>query len=368
MLYFLLSIVVFLQHSVAVDEKSLDQLYEDFKNKQSSCTLLDKNTDDHFQELCKDKKSPKTEIDPNNMDKFQFDFMPYLCYTVLHNLKSACSHSQQNFIEFAPKEDPRQFCANPAQIDIKENCADWLEDQDKAHSDCVMVSKVVGVILSNKTCHDYCIKEDKIDPLCQDLVRSSLILADLSNRSKPADPPTPPGLTKGKVSTATTEQKQEETKKTDETKITTTTASSSSSSFTSTNNSPVTSPVIKPETKAKEDASESQDTKGKGKKETIEEDVKVEEKSAVVKETEIESIEAVDTSVSVTDPPKETKIENKVEEVSDQQQQISSGAISEDSNSEAQSNFFSYFILLSIVAILAYLVFHNKQKVSAGPY
>ena len=27
------------------------------------------------------------------------------------------------------------------------------------------------------------------------------------------------------------------------------------------------------------------------------------------------------------------------------------------------SSFFGYFILLSIVAIIAYLVFHNKQKV-----
>ena len=30
---------------------------------------------------------------------------------------------------------------------------------------------------------------------------------------------------------------------------------------------------------------------------------------------------------------------------------------------DEQSSFFGYFILLSIVAIIAYLVFHNKQKV-----
>ena len=31
---------------------------------------------------------------------------------------------------------------------------------------------------------------------------------------------------------------------------------------------------------------------------------------------------------------------------------------------EDKSNFMVYFFLLSIVSILAYLVFHNKQKVS----
>ena len=30
---------------------------------------------------------------------------------------------------------------------------------------------------------------------------------------------------------------------------------------------------------------------------------------------------------------------------------------------DEHSSFFGYFILLSIVAIIAYLVFHNKQKV-----
>ena len=369
MLYFLLSLLVVLQQTVkGVDEKSLDQMYEDFKTKHSSCTLIDQKTDDHFQELCKDKTSPKAEIDPEKIEKFQFDFLPYLCYTVLHNLRSACSHSQQNFTEFAPKEDPSQFCTNPAQINIKENCADWLEDQTKAHSDCALVSKVVGVVLSSKTCHDYCIKQDKIDPLCQDLVRSSVILADLSNRSQPTGPLTPPGLTKGTGSTATAEQKPEETQKTEETKETTITTSASSST---TNNAPPVAPVVKTETKQTEDEGEGKDTKGKGKEETVEEkDVKkenkVEEKSAAAEEKETEIIEASDTNsptVSVTDPPKE-EIEAEVEKVSAQQKQISSGVISEDSNSEAQSNFFSYFILLSIVAILAYLVFHNKQKVS----
>ena len=30
---------------------------------------------------------------------------------------------------------------------------------------------------------------------------------------------------------------------------------------------------------------------------------------------------------------------------------------------ESESHFFTYFMLLSLVAIVAYLVFHNKQKV-----
>ena len=39
------------------------------------------------------------------------------------------------------------------------------------------------------------------------------------------------------------------------------------------------------------------------------------------------------------------------------------GSISNEPDIEAESHFLSYFLLLSIVAIVAYLVFHNKQKV-----
>ena len=35
---------------------------------------------------------------------------------------------------------------------------------------------------------------------------------------------------------------------------------------------------------------------------------------------------------------------------------------------DERSSFFGYFILLSIVAIIAYLVFHNKQKVKFFPW
>ena len=31
---------------------------------------------------------------------------------------------------------------------------------------------------------------------------------------------------------------------------------------------------------------------------------------------------------------------------------------------EAQSSFFSYFVLMALVCIIMYLMFHNKQKVS----
>ena len=367
MLYFLLSLVVVLQDTVntqTVSEKSLDQMYKDLKNNQSSCSLLDQNTEDHFQKLCKDRKSPEAEIDQDNIDQFEFDFLPYLCYTVLHNLRSACSHSQQDFIKFSPQSDPSQFCKKPAQINITENCTAWLEDQDKAHSDCALLSKVVGVILSNKTCHDYCIKEDRIDPLCQDLVRSSVILAALSNRSQPTAPLTPPGLTKGSVTTA--HQKQEDlekkTEKKDENEKNEETKEETMTSTASTISSPQ---IVQTETKAKKEKEEKEIVK----EEDLKKDNKVEEKSVVpaaAEEEEIESIEAKHTdslAVPETNHPKE-KIEAEVEKVSEPEEQKTSGVISGDTISVTQSNFFSYFIMLSIVAILAYLVFHNKQKVS----
>ena len=358
MLYFLLSLVILLHHTVNTEAvtETLDKMYEDLKNNQSSCSLLDQSTEDHFQKLCKDRKSPETEIDD---DKIKFDFLPYLCYTVLHNLRSACNHSAQNFTEFVPQQDASQFCNLPPQIDIKENCTAWLEDQAKAHTDCALVSQVVSVVLSKKTCHDYCIKEDKIDPLCQDLIRSSVILAELSNRSPPAAP-----QSLAKASPAATQQKKEpETK--EETKEATK-AETLTSSATSINSS-VTSPVIKPqegEAESKEKKEETSDGKNVKKDNQVEE--KASEAAKEIEEIEITKAIATDSpTVPETDPPKE-KVEAKVEKVSEPQEQESSGVISEETNSVAQSNFFSYFILLSITAILAYLVFHNKQKVSDG--
>ena len=40
-----------------------------------------------------------------------------------------------------------------------------------------------------------------------------------------------------------------------------------------------------------------------------------------------------------------------------------SGSIGSGPDIEDESHFFSYFMLLSVVAIIAYMVFHNKQKV-----
>ena len=34
-----------------------------------------------------------------------------------------------------------------------------------------------------------------------------------------------------------------------------------------------------------------------------------------------------------------------------------------DNEIEAQSSFFSYFVLMALVCIIMYLMFHNKQKV-----
>ena len=51
---------------------------------------------------------------------------------------------------------------------------------------------------------------------------------------------------------------------------------------------------------------------------------------------------------SAVDTPMETSFEK----------QMGSGAVD-----PPQSNFFSYFIVLAIITIIAYLVFHNKKKV-----
>ena len=360
-----LSFVIFLQHAVdtkPVKERLLSESYEEFKSNQSSCSLNDKNTEQHFKELCADKRSPdSSKIEE---EAFTFDFIPYLCYTVLHNLKTACSHTDKDFPSFQSSDDPGKFCSNMSPIEIPENCSHWLADQDRAEADCKLVRKVVGVILNNKTCHENCIKNDKIDPLCQDLVRSSLILADLASKSTSQS--TPPGLSKPKQPDQSKNQTKEPNEESKSAEVVTKTSSIASSTMASTMITTLSSSVSSTvgsvqakDTNKVEAPSEEKDTNNDEEKPVNNENLEEKE------EAENDSENEEDTLSDDTDAAHDPEVDSPNDTETDAESETSySGRISSGPSAEAQSNFFSYFILLSIVAILAYLVFHNKQKVS----
>ena len=358
-----LSFVIFLQHAVdtkPVKERLLSESYEEFKSNQSSCSLNDKNTEQHFKELCADKRSPdSSKIEE---EAFTFDFIPYLCYTVLHNLKTACSHTDKDFQSFQSSDDPGKFCSNMSPIEIPENCSHWLADQDRAEADCKLVRKVVGVILNNKTCHENCIKNDKIDPLCQDLVRSSLILADLASKSTSQS--TPPGLSKPKQPDQSKNQTKEPNEESKSAEVVTKTSSIASSTMASTMITTLSSSVSSTvgsvqakDTSKVEEPSEEKDTNNDEEKPVNNENL--EEKEEAENDSENEEDTLSDDTDAAHDPEVDSPDDTDAESETSYSGRISSGP-----SAEAQSNFFSYFILLSIVAILAYLVFHNKQKVS----
>ena len=360
-----LSFVIFLQHAVdtkPVKERLLSESYEEFKSNQSSCSLNDKNTEQHFKELCADKRSPdSSKIEE---EAFTFDFIPYLCYTVLHNLKTACSHTDKDFPSFQSSDDPGKFCSNMSPIEIPENCSHWLADQDRAEADCKLVRKVVGVILNNKTCHENCIKNDKIDPLCQDLVRSSLILADLASKSTSQS--TPPGLSKPEQPDQSNNQSKEPNEESKSAEVVTKTSSIASSTMASTMITTLSSSVSSTvgsvqakDTNKVEEPSEEKDTNNDEDKPVNNENLEEKE------EAENDSENEEDTLSDDTDAAHDPEVDSPNDTETDAESETSySGRISSGPSAEAQSNFFSYFILLSIVAILAYLVFHNKQKVS----
>ena len=367
---YVLSLLILLQQQRAVDtksveEKSLIQSYQEFKSKHESCSLINNTqTHKHFQELCKDKTIPDpTKVDD---DSLLFDTIPYLCYTVLHNLKTACLHTDQNFTQYPVNDDPGKFCSSFPKIEIQKNCSPWLEDQDKAETDCVLVSKVARLILNTTTCNDSCIKSERIDPLCQDLVQTLLILKDLSNKSSSSVTVTAPQPSKEldpkKVDTTKqSTQKEQKKDKNSEEKVQekedgkhdkssdpseaakdTATVSTSISS-----NSTTTQAEVKEEAKSKSE--EKAEVKSQEKEEKVDKEEEGEGEVKSKSGEEIELSDATDLSSGEAGSVPEQKYE---------------GSISSDpSSAEAQSRFFTYFSLLFVVSIVAYLVFHNKQKV-----
>merc|ERR1712098_263066 len=110
---------------------------------------------------------------------------------------------------------------------------------------------------------------------------------------------------------------------------------------------------------------------------------KEESKSAQIKDEEIKSTEEEGNIIDKIDNTEDEVLEDKNDLppiVEDEKQEIANKKDSQKESQspnfegpgfshgpdiESESHFFTYFMLLSLVAIVAYLVFHNKQKILA---
>lgn len=333
---------------------------------ENSCSLDIQNVDKEiFKSLCGDKTVPN--VTNVNDDKFIFDFPTYLCYTVYHNMRALCNsqHNQKTFTPVTIETDPQKFCSSIPKISISNNCTSWLEDpQKRAEDDCVLVNRVVGAIMDkDEVCKEQCIKQNKLDPICTSLVETSLILAEISNKS--VAPISTATQLQTNVSVTIVDQKnsstakigdqkaittkQQEAEKTDTKKITESTAEVTTTSSAAT--------VTEEETK--------EDT-AKAAVDKVEEtgDGSEDDEAEVTDEAEETLPATTDSEIEPLAPKDEEQFQKQEKQPQKQEKEREFyGSISNEPDIEAESHFLSYFLLLSIVAIVAYLVFHNKQKV-----
>jgi len=364
--------------TIPVDDKNMYQTFLSTESKLKPCSnynvsLLESET---FKGLCS-LPSPSIEDYAQSKDKIiqamKFNIAPLLCYTIFHNVYAVCHPdtkiSAQPDLKTAKSSD--KFCESIPPISLPETCTEWLEDDDHtSKADCFLVNEVVGAVLNNQDfCKNKCLVPDpnvdslpSINPLCERLLETSNILVQMSPKDGPEINPVspssssieiqpPPGLKKVTESAKVEKNKEEGGEKKDD-------PESKSGDLTPPQGikedtkdeggkKEMSKPVVKDEdSNGDVDAEPLVSNEQKNKPDKVIEDVKDEEKT--VKEVTESKLEPV-----VPKAEKEiveTKYENNMKPGTEM---------------EEPSSFFGYFILLSIVAIIAYLVFHNKQKILA---
>ena len=385
-------------------EKTLDNLYNSIKNESCSLDMTLSVDDEKFVELCGDKIVPNlTNISD---DQFLFDFQSYLCYSVYHNVRALCDpgHNQNSFTLQPFQTEPSKFCSSIPEINITDDCNTWLRGAgDMGTEDCNTVTKVIAAIMkdTDDLCSKECIKADKLDPICKGLVETSLILAFVSNNIvSPKE--TLPLATQEKTVNKT--EKTESTIKSDVTSVdeidtseneTVTKTTEEKQEFdthkilenetvtkTKGEKQDIDTPEISENetwTKTKEEKKETgaagvthdtqvlkgdaEDQNENEKMSSVAED-KGEEKKVEEDEGQTEIVPAAASSATddfTTEPLQTVTQKDKIEEALPNSN--FQGSIKVGSENEEQSSFFSYFMMLSVVSIVAYLVFHNKQKV-----
>jgi len=408
-------------------EETLDNLYNSIKNESCSLDMTLSVDDEKFVELCGDKIVPNlTNISD---DQFLFGFQSYLCYSVYHNVRALCDpgHNQNSFTLQPFQTEPSKFCSSIPEINITDDCNTWLRGAgDMGTEDCNTVTKVIAAIMkdTDDLCSKECIKADKLDPICKGLVETSLILAFVSNNIVSPKETLPLATQEKTVNktektestiksdvtsvdeidtsenetvTKTTEEKQEiDTPETLENETVTKTTEEKQEfdthkilenetvTKTTGEKQEIDTPEISENetwTKTKEEKKETgaaavthdtqvlkgdaEDQNENEKMSSVAED-KGEEKKVEEDEGQTEIVPAPASSATddfTTEPLQTVTQKDKIEEALPNSN--FQGSIKVGSENEEQSSFFSYFMMLSVVSIVAYLVFHNKQKIMA---
>ena len=413
-------------------DETLDNLYKIIKNENCSLDITSSVNDKKFIELCGDKSVPNLTNISEDQFLFDFqDYLCYSVYHNVRALCHS-GHNQSSYTPQPFETKPDKFCTSIPEINITDKCNTWLEgDGDMGTDDCNLVTKVNVAIMNDTAdlCSKECIKADKLDPMCKSLVGTSLILASVKNitvnSSKENLPPSPREIIEKKPEETKSTNKSEESsvnlpsspreiidKIPEESKSTIKSDVASGGKTDESkepNNETVTkgdqqetaagtpeAQALKEEKKEKmssvmqekeEDKEDKQEKKESGTDEEEEEEEEEEgddEEDENIEEEKEASDEIVPTSVTedlvsepVTksteteeEPPPTVPRKDKAEkEQKDELPNTSfQGSIKVPSEGEGESNFFSYFMMLSLFAIVAYLVFHNKRQVGFTNY
>ena len=396
MLHYVIYTVLVLLYQLAdckpVDkmEETLDNLFNSIKNETCSLDITASVDDKKFVELCGDKIVPNlTNISD---DQFLFDFQSYLCYSVYHNVRVLCDsgHNQTSFTPQHFQTEPSKFCSSIPEINITDKCNTWLKGTgDMGTEDCSTVTKVIAAIMkdTDDLCSKECIKADKLDPICKSLVGTSLILASVNNNIVSPKETLPPAT---QEKTDDKSEKPESTTDSDDTSVKNIDTPKVPKNVTATIAKEKQQEMDTPEipeneavTKTKEEKQETEAAAAAAEHETqsLQENTldkneinkmsstaeEQKEEEEVVEEVEEDEghNEIVPSSSAdedfVTEPlPTVTQNEETEEALSSSNFQ---GSIKMESEIGEESSFFSYFMMLSVVSIVGYLVFHNKQKV-----
>merc|ERR1719319_1655801 len=281
-----------------------------------------------------------------------------MCYSAMSNMMTLCPAVASHGLNSTQKLDidlnsvsVGNFCVEAAKVSVK-HCEE-VPKEDK--SDCELLTKVSTILTNKKKCEKQCIDEEdkEIHPVCLYLYfstqavsynfyekKSENVVLKSTEKSVNPEIPLPPIQPKETKSSTTESQKK---------------------------------PDVKVTNGEKQDVDKVGEKNGHAEPQT-----KVEKTDEVEKEPTL-PVEA----------PNKTKPEQGgggVEQFEyaeaipehheghpfsghkDSYSGISENTMKKDKSKpedDSRSSFFSYFILLSIVAIVAYLVFHNKQKILA---
>lgn len=336
--------------------------------------------------------------------KLKLEPIPLMCYSAMSNLMTLCPVDTSQELNFTKTVNTDinslpvdKFCEEATNLSVK-HCEKVPKD-DK--TDCELLTKVSTILSNKKLCEKHCIADDEndekeLDPVCQYLYFSTQAISNIYNDDKPdkvvlksteksvnPDIPVPPTSNENNSST-TESQKKSEVKVTNEEK------QDPEKGSTKVAGVETIDQKVEEEVKKEDEKTNKANPKPDGE---ISEQPGEVTTSTNAAENNAHADQQVQTDDNKKEPtlPEETPNQTKPEQGGGSVETIdtpipqhheghpftgqkeSYNGISENtmqngkskSVDDSSSSFFSYFILLSIVAIVAYLVFHNKQKILA---